>query len=85
MEKQSNMTVKRFKIDNDLEFCSEFFNNFCKHNDLVRYQIVVKTLQHNGLVNRFNRNIVERMRCMLLSVRVPKWCFKLNQVQLLLT
>jgi len=44
----------------------------CKVNDIARHQTVTGTLKQNGLVKRFNKTILERIRYMLLSVRVQK-------------
>ena len=72
MENQTGIKIKRFRTDNGLEFYSEPFNDFCKENGIARHKIVAGTPQQNGLAERFNRTILERVRCMLLSAGLPK-------------
>ena len=72
IENQSNRKVKRLRSDNGLEFCSAEFNNFCRDNGIVRHRTTVGTPQQNGLAERFNRTILERVRCMLVGASLPK-------------
>ncbi|RDY07025.1 hypothetical protein CR513_08919, partial [Mucuna pruriens] len=69
---QIGTKLKCLRIDNGLEFVLEQFNNFCKKLGIRRHKTVVETPQHNGLVERMNRTILERIRCMLLSAGLPK-------------
>lgn len=46
---------------------SEAFNNFCKEAGITRHMTVKGTPQQNGLAERMNRTILEKVRCMLLS------------------
>jgi len=72
VENKTSRKIKRFRTNNGLEFCSEPFNAFCKENGIARHRTVAGTLQQNGLAERFNRTILERVRCMLLSAGLPK-------------
>ena len=72
IEKQTGRKVKRLRTDNGLEFCSEEFESFCKNEGIVRHKTTVGTPQQNGLVERFNRTLLERTRCMLISTGLPK-------------
>ena len=67
VENQTGRKVKRLRTDNGMEFCSEEFDRFCKSEGVARYRIVVGTPQQNGLAERFNRTLLERTRCMLIS------------------
>lgn len=67
IKNQIGKTMKRFKTNNGLEFCSKLLNT-CKENDLVE---------------RFDKTILERVRCMLLSARVSN-VFGLKLLLLLL-
>jgi len=49
-----------------------FFTDYCKKAGIVRHKIVVKIPQQNGLAEKFNRTILERVRCMLLSANLSK-------------
>lgn len=54
--------------DNGLEFCGEEFNQFCRDNDITRHRTMRYTLEQNGVVERLNRMIMERVRCQLSNV-----------------
>ena len=43
IEKQTGKEVKRLRTDNDLEFCSNDFNNLCKAEGIVRHLTVPGT------------------------------------------
>ena len=64
--------IKVLRTDNGLEFVSEQFNEFCRKIGIKRHKTVPHTPQQNGLVERMNRTILERVRCMLLSAGLPK-------------
>ena len=54
--------------NNGLEFCGEKFSNFCRNQGIVRHRTVKSTPQQNGLVERVNRTILERVRCMFINI-----------------
>ena len=45
IENQTGKKIKRFKTDNGLEFCSDFFTNYCRKAGIARHKTVVKTPQ----------------------------------------
>ena len=49
---------------------------------ILRHKIVRYTPQQNGLAERMNKTILERVRCMLLSANLPKsfWGEAVNTV-----
>ena len=61
IEKQTFEQVKCLRIDNGLELCSEKYNNFCKEHGIVRHQTVRYTPQQNGVVERLNRTIMDKV------------------------
>ena len=65
-EKQTGKQVKRLRTDNSLEFCSREFNNLGKIEGIMRHLIVLGTPQQNGVIERMNRTIMAKIRCMLL-------------------
>ncbi|RZB80703.1 Retrovirus-related Pol polyprotein from transposon TNT 1-94 [Glycine soja] len=69
---EQGQKIKRLRTDNGLDFCSKPFNDFYKENDIARHRTVAGTPQQNGLAERFNMTILERVRCMLLSAGLPK-------------
>lgn len=60
------------RIDNDLEYLSNEFNSFCQIKRIFRQKTIRETSQQNGLAERMNMTILERVRCMLPSSELPK-------------
>ncbi|KAG8481718.1 hypothetical protein CXB51_026624 [Gossypium anomalum] len=48
--------------DNSLEFCSNEFNKLCKSEGIVRHLTVRHTPQQNGIAERMNRTIMEKVK-----------------------
>ena len=72
VENQPGKKVKRLRIDNGLEFCSEEFEKYYRDAGIARHKTAAGTPQQNGLAERFNRTLLERTRCMLISAGLPK-------------
>ncbi|WVZ01479.1 hypothetical protein V8G54_027548 [Vigna mungo] len=72
IENQLGCRLKCLRTDNGLEFVSEEFNGFCKEKGIRRHRTVVGTPQQNGLAERMNKTILERVRCMLLGSGLSK-------------
>ena len=68
------------RTNNGMEFCYKEFNEFCKDEDIARQHIVRHTLQQNGLPERNNMTLLERVRCMLLNSRLNRsfWAEAVN-------
>lgn len=64
-ENQIGCKVKFLRNDNGLEYCSSEFSDFCKSKGIARHLTVPGTPQQNGLAERMNRTILERVRSML--------------------
>ncbi|KAG8481224.1 hypothetical protein CXB51_025964 [Gossypium anomalum] len=88
IEKQTGKQIKYLHTDNGLEFCSDEFNRLCKSEGIVRHLTVRHTPQQNGVAERMNRMIMEKVRCMLSNANLPKsfWaeaastaCFLINR------
>jgi len=72
IENQMGTKLKVLRTDNGLEFVSEQFNEFCRLKGIKWHRTVPRTPQQNGLVERMNRTLLERVRCMLLGAGLPK-------------
>ena len=72
VETQIGRKVKKLRTNNELEFCDERFKTLCKQNGITKHLIMRGTPQQNDLVERFNRTILEKVRCMLNHVGLPK-------------
>ena len=72
IETQTNRKVRKVRIDNGLEFCNKQFDDLCEKSGIQRHKTVRHTPQQNGLAERMNRTLMERVRCMLFHSRLPK-------------
>lgn len=70
-ENQTGRKLKVLRTDNGLEYCSKEFHDFCHKKGIARHLTVPGTPQQNGLAERMNRTLLERVRCMLLSSGLP--------------
>ena len=66
VEKQTSKQVKCLRKNNDLEF-----NNFCKEYEIVRHRTIRYTPQQNGVAERLNRTIMDRVRCQMTNGIIP--------------
>ncbi|KAH9679155.1 hypothetical protein KPL71_026007 [Citrus sinensis] len=71
VETQTNRKVKRLRTDNGLEFCNKDFDDFCTKHGMVRHKTVRHTPQQNGLAERMNRTLIDKVRCMLIHSKLP--------------
>lgn len=65
------------RTNNGLEFCGEEFNKFCKDHGITRHRTVRFTPQQNGVAERLNRTIMERVRYLFSDATLEeKWWVK---------
>ena len=72
MEKQVGRSIKRLQSDNGLEYLDSVFTVYYKDNGNFRHKTVRKTPQQNGLAERMNMTILERVKCMLFNAKLSK-------------
>ncbi|KAH9668238.1 hypothetical protein KPL70_021339 [Citrus sinensis] len=72
VENQTGKKVKKLRTDNGLEFCNQQFGSYCANEGIMRHRTVKNTPQQNGLAERMNRTLMEKVRCMLIQSRLPK-------------
>nr|GFA64386.1 hypothetical protein [Tanacetum cinerariifolium] len=60
-ENQTGRTVKKLRTDNGLEFCNREFEQLCIESGIDRHLIVVGTPQQNGVAERMNRILMDKM------------------------
>ena len=65
VENQVDRKVKCLRTDNGLEFCNIKFDRYCKTHGIERHKTCVYTPQQNGVAERMNRTIMEKVRCLL--------------------
>ncbi|TXG49068.1 hypothetical protein EZV62_024943 [Acer yangbiense] len=67
VENQTSKRVKVLRTNNGLEFCKEEFNKFCRDQGIERHMTVRYTPQQNGVAERMNRTILDKVRRLLIS------------------
>ena len=67
VENQVDRKVKCLRTDNGLEFCNIKFDRYCKTHGIERHKTCVYTPQQNGVAERMNRTIMEKVRCLLIE------------------
>lgn len=72
VELEKGCKVKCLRTDNGLEYLSKEFDNFRKERGIKRHRSIPLNPQQNGVAERANRTIIERVRCMLFSSGLGK-------------
>ena len=72
VENKTNKTIKVVRTDNGFKFCNHEFDKFCEENGILRHKTVRNTPQQNGVVERMNRTLLNKVRCMLVSAGLSK-------------
>jgi len=71
VERQSGKKLKHIRTDNGGEYCGPF-DVFCKQHGIAHEKTPPKNPPPNGLAERMNRTLIERVRCMLSKAKLPK-------------
>lgn len=71
-ENQIDKKIKTLRTDNGLEFCSTAFDNYCNDHGILRHKTVRNTPQQNGVAERMNRTLLEKVRCLLFTSNMSK-------------
>ena len=72
VENKSSRKVKALRTDNGLEFCNLEFDKFCSEQGILRHRTVRNTPQQNGVAERMNRTLLDKVRCLLITSNLPK-------------
>ena len=72
VEKETGKQLKCLQTDNGGEYISLEFEKYYVERGIRHKKTVPVTPQHNGLVERLNHTIVEKVRCMLKMAKLPK-------------
>jgi len=70
VERETGKKLKCLKADNDGEYRGPF-ETYCKMYNIRMIKTPPKTPQLNGVAERMNRTIEEKVRCMLQGVNLP--------------
>lgn len=71
-ENQTEKTIKILRSDNSTEFFNRAFKKLCDSAGIIHRRSAPYTPQQNELAERFNRTIVEKVRCMLIDSKLTK-------------
>uniref|UniRef100_A0A2N9HS85 Integrase catalytic domain-containing protein n=1 Tax=Fagus sylvatica TaxID=28930 RepID=A0A2N9HS85_FAGSY len=72
VEREKGKSLKCLRTDNGGEYTSNEFENYCSEYGIRHEKTVLDTPQHHSVVERINRTIVEKVRCMLRMAKLAK-------------
>ena len=72
IENQTSKKIKALRTDNGLEFCNAVFDDFCSEHGILRHRTIRHTPQQNGVAERMNRTLLEKVRSLLFTSGLPK-------------
>ena len=81
MERESGQKLTAVRKDNGGEYRGQF-EEYCQSQGIWLEYIVPKTPELNGMAERMNRTVMERVRCILAHAKLPKtyWAEALKTV-----
>ena len=72
VERETGKQLKSLRTDNGEEYTSREFREYCSSHGIRHERTEPGTPQHNGVAERMNQTIVEKVRCMLKMAKLPK-------------
>ena len=72
VENQTGRKIKVLRSDNGTEYRNDQFSIFCKKEGISRHFTVRDTPQQNGVAERMNRTLLEKVWCMLSNASLGK-------------
>ena len=72
IENQMGRKIKVLRSDNGGEYRSDPLKKACQESGIVRHWTVKKNPQQNGIAERVNRTLLEKVRCMLSNSGLGK-------------
>jgi len=73
VENQSNTTIKTLRCDRGGEYRSREFQDFCQNSGIILQYTPPRTPELNGVAERLNRTLEEKVTCMLTDANAPKY------------
>ncbi|CAL5342497.1 unnamed protein product [Camellia sinensis] len=71
VERQTGKKLRCIRTDNGGEYCGPF-DDYCRQQGIRHQKTPPKTPQLNGLGERMNKTLVERVRCLLSQTQLPR-------------
>ncbi|PSS08126.1 Endonuclease [Actinidia chinensis var. chinensis] len=80
IETQTGRKIKKLRSDNGGEYRSDPFFDVCSKEGIVRHFTIKGTPQQNGVAERMNRTLVDKVRCMICNAGLSKafWAEAIN-------
>ncbi|GBP67396.1 Retrovirus-related Pol polyprotein from transposon TNT 1-94 [Eumeta japonica] len=72
LEKQLECNIKYLRSDNGLEYVNSSFSDFLKSNGIIHQTTSPYTPEQNGGLERMNRTLVQKAKCLLINAKLPK-------------
>lgn len=72
VERETERKLKCLRSDNGGDYTLHEFENYCSQHGIQHMKIVPGTPQHNDVLEKMNKTIVEKVRCMLKMSDLPK-------------
>jgi transposase InsO family protein len=70
VENEMDSKIKCLRFDNEGEFTSKEFMDYCSRHGIKRQFSIARTTQQNGVVERKNRTIHEMARTMIMDSKL---------------
>ena len=71
VERETGKKLKCIRTDNGGEYIGSF-HEYCLRQGIRHQRTPPKTPQLNGLAERMNRTLIERVRCLLSDAKLPR-------------
>lgn len=71
VERDKGLKIKRFRSDNGLEYCNKELRDFFDKLGIKHERSCIETPQMNGVAERINRTLMDLVRSMLTSTKLP--------------
>ena len=80
VERETGNPLKQLRTNNGGDYISKEFKEYFFNHGIRHEKTVLGTPQHNNVVERMNRTIVEKVWCMLKLAKLLKsfWCEVVN-------
>nr|GEW15436.1 hypothetical protein [Tanacetum cinerariifolium] len=80
VENQLGKTIKSLRSDRGGEYMSQEFLNHLKDHEIITHRTPLYTTQHNGMLKRRNRTLLDIVRSMMSQTTLPKsfWDYALE-------
>ena len=72
VENQTDKKIKKLRSDNSGEYTYDPFLKVCRDEGIVRYFTVLGKPQQNGVAERMNQTLIEKVRCILSQAGLSK-------------